>query len=104
MDQDLLRHLGNPAFHGHVPEIHDFGQFVTSHGEVAWVAMEYLPTTLSQLIEQEAGGRRLPKGRAKDLLAGLAAALDFWQRTVDRNPLDSSRTTSWSGRERTDSS
>lgn len=88
IDVDLLHHLRNQAFHRHVPMLHDFGSFITPHGEVAWVAMELFPETLEQMIRREAGGRGLSQQRARAVLAELAAALDFWQRTVDRNPLD----------------
>ena len=84
MDAALLDHLRDKAFRRHVPAIHDHGTLITPHGEVAWVAMEYFPTTLAQVI---ATGP-LPPERAKAVLTELAAALEFWQTTVDRNPLD----------------
>jgi hypothetical protein len=88
IDMALLRHLRNPEFHRHVPELHDFGSFVTPHGAVGWVAMEFFPETLEQLVRRETDSRGLPQRRAREVLAELAAALDFWQRTVNRNPLD----------------
>lgn len=84
MDTKLLTHLRDKAFRRHVPEILDHGTFITSHGEVAWVAMEYLDTSLAEVI---AAGP-LPPARAMEVLTELAAALEFWQTTVDRNPLD----------------
>jgi hypothetical protein len=84
MHAELLEHLRNPAFRRHVPEIHEHGTVVTPHGEVAWVAMEYLATTLGELVGADGVGL----ARAGELVAELAAALDFWQRTVARNPLD----------------
>jgi serine/threonine protein kinase len=84
MDAALLEHLRDKAFRRHVPAIHEHGTLITPHGEVAWVAMEYFPTTLAQTI---AAGP-LPPERAKTVLTELAAALEFWQTTVDRNPLD----------------
>lgn len=84
MDANLLEHLRNPAFRRHVPEIHDNGTLVTPHGEVAWVAMEYFETTFGELV----GSDGADLDRAAELLTELAAALDFWQRVVGRNPLD----------------
>ncbi|GAB1510359.1 hypothetical protein JCM33774_24010 [Actinophytocola sp. KF-1] len=84
MDANLLEHLRAPGFRRHVPEIHDNGTLVTPHGEIAWVAMEYFETTFAELVD----GNGVAPDRAKELLAELAAALDFWQRVVGRNPLD----------------
>jgi hypothetical protein len=84
MHAELLDHLADPAFRRHVPRIHDHGTFLTPHGEVAWVATEHFGQTLGELV---ASAPPTP-ARARELLEELANALDFWQRTVDRNPLD----------------
>ncbi|WNV85323.1 protein kinase domain-containing protein [Umezawaea sp. Da 62-37] len=83
VDFELLRHLSDPAFRAHVPEIHDFGTVRTPGGRVDWVAMEHLDQTAADLIATKPSA-----GRAKDLIAAIAECLEFWQRVVDRNPLD----------------
>jgi len=91
VDLDLLRHLENPRFRRHVPELHGFGYAPTPYGSVGWVAMEYLPATLDVLMATErAPGGPIPAARAREILAELAATIRYWQDPdeVDRTPID----------------
>src|SRR6266571_5275616 len=70
VDPDLLRHLDNPRFHRHVPKLFDFGEIATPYGGAGWVAMEFIPDTLADLMSRErrpAGG--LNEERATEIVA-----------------------------------
>jgi Protein kinase domain len=91
VDLALLEHLDNDQFRRHVPQLHGFGYVPTAYGQVGWVAMEYLPTTLAGLIAAEhAPGGPVPTQRAAELVAELARTLRFWQDPdgLDRTPID----------------
>ncbi|MFJ4190235.1 hypothetical protein [Kitasatospora sp. NPDC089509] len=89
MDHDLLSHLRNDGFRRHVPHLIDFGR-VRHHGAlVDWVAMEYLPVTLSAHVAElrRSGGHTDPR-TAEQIVYELVSLLEFWQRRIQRNPLD----------------
>jgi serine/threonine protein kinase len=88
IDEDLLCHLDDPRFRAHVPKIVEYGTVVTGSGAFGWVAMEYFAQDLQQWLTTNSSGHGLPAATARQVLLGLAAALRFWQDTVDRNPLD----------------
>ncbi|MFD7593382.1 hypothetical protein ACFV6D_10170 [Kitasatospora sp. NPDC059812] len=89
MDADLLGYLRNDDYRRHVPHIVDFGR-VGHHGaELDWVAMEYLPVTLADhFAELRKRGRHTDRREAERIVYELVALLDFWQRRIERNPLD----------------
>jgi hypothetical protein len=89
MPHELLQHLGEPAFRRHVPEIIEFGTLDAASDRRDWVAMEYLPETLADVIHQ----LLRPNGSvnaatARRIIAELAAVLHFWQQQIKRNPTD----------------
>ncbi|MDS1269135.1 hypothetical protein RIF23_02360 [Lipingzhangella sp. LS1_29] len=92
MDPDLLRHLDNAAFHRHVPAITDHGRLTTSAGTRDWVAMEYLPVNLADVLATmpavATSSDTDVRERAHAIIAELCALIAFWQQQVDRNPLD----------------
>ncbi|MFI8460509.1 hypothetical protein [Kitasatospora sp. NPDC085464] len=89
MDVELLRHLRTPAYRRHVPGIIDFGQVEHAGVECAWVAMEYLPVTLADHIAAlHDKGRHTDPRETDRIIRELVAMLDFWQRRIERNPVD----------------
>ncbi|MEU6238258.1 hypothetical protein ABZ885_35305, partial [Kitasatospora sp. NPDC047058] len=89
MDPDLLEHLRNDAFRGHVPEIHDHGRVHHAGALCDWVAMEYLPTTLADHLAGLRRAGRLSRGRDTErIVRGLVGLLAFWQSDIERNPVD----------------
>ncbi|MFD5464140.1 hypothetical protein ACFWIQ_15155 [Kitasatospora sp. NPDC127059] len=89
MDHDLLTHLRNDGFRRHVPHLIDFGR-VRHHGAlVDWVAMEYLPVTLSAHVAglRRDGAQADPR-TTEQIVYELVSLLEFWQRRIQRNPLD----------------
>ncbi|WP_189913662.1 protein kinase domain-containing protein [Kitasatospora xanthocidica] len=89
MDADLLAHLRNDDYRRHVPHIVDFGRVGHHGGELDWVAMEYLPVTLADhFAGLRRGGRSGDRREAERIVYELVALLDFWQRRIERNPLD----------------
>jgi hypothetical protein len=89
VDMDLLTHLALEEFRRHVPEIVQFGRVPTEGGQRVWVALEFLPRTLTDLMAEDwAPGQPAPPDRAKELVAELAAAIHFWQERIQRNPID----------------
>ncbi|MEV7771280.1 hypothetical protein [Kitasatospora sp. NPDC086791] len=89
MDADLLRHLRTEAYRRHVPAIIDFGQVEHAGTDCAWVAMEYLPVTLADHIAAlHREGRHTDPRETDRIIRELVAMLDFWQRTIRRNPVD----------------
>ncbi|MFD8702661.1 hypothetical protein ACFV1W_08595 [Kitasatospora sp. NPDC059648] len=89
MDHELLAHLRNDGFRRHVPHLIDFGR-VRHHGAlVDWVAMEYLPVTLSAYFAglRRSGGHADPR-TVEAIVYELVSLLEFWQRRIQRNPLD----------------
>ncbi|MFG2843986.1 hypothetical protein ACGF12_12545 [Kitasatospora sp. NPDC048296] len=89
MDHDLLAHLRNDGFRRHVPHLIDFGR-VRHHGAVVdWVAMEYLPVTLSaHVAELRRSGAHTDPRTTEQIVYELVSLLEFWQRRIQRNPLD----------------
>ncbi|MFJ2188366.1 hypothetical protein ACIOJE_10420 [Kitasatospora sp. NPDC087861] len=89
MDAALLAYLRNDDYRRHVPHIVDFGR-VGHHGtELDWVAMEYLPVTLADhFADLRERGRHTDRREAERIVDELVALLDFWQRRIERNPLD----------------
>ncbi|MEU4585416.1 hypothetical protein AB0F92_25515 [Kitasatospora aureofaciens] len=89
MDHELLAHLRNDGFRRHVPHLIDFGR-VRHHGAlVDWVAMEYLPVTLSaHVAELRRSGAHTDPRTAEQIVYELVSLLEFWQRRIQRNPLD----------------
>ncbi|MET9880695.1 hypothetical protein ABZZ36_39745 [Actinacidiphila glaucinigra] len=90
MDRDTLEHLATREFSRHVPRIHEFGVIQAGPTPCAWVAMEYLPTTLDlHLARAQSGGKRRADGaHNEEMVRELTDLLDFWQTRIDRNPLD----------------
>ncbi|MEU8919813.1 hypothetical protein AB0D10_02610 [Kitasatospora sp. NPDC048545] len=89
MDAELLRHLRTEAYRRHVPEIIDFGRVEHAGTECAWVAMEYLPVTLADHIAAlHREGRHTDPRETDRIIRELVAMLDFWQRRIQRNPVD----------------
>ncbi|MER7670287.1 hypothetical protein ABTY61_17690 [Kitasatospora sp. NPDC096128] len=89
MDHDLLAHLCNDGFRRHVPHLIDYGR-VRHHGAlVDWVAMEYLPVTLSAHVAalRRSGAHADPR-TTEQIVYELVSLLEFWQRRIQRNPLD----------------
>ncbi|MFD9685396.1 hypothetical protein ACFWXO_06500 [Kitasatospora sp. NPDC059088] len=89
MDHDLLAHLRNDGFRRHVPHLIDYGR-VRHHGvPVDWVAMEYLPVTLSAHVAAlRRGGAHADPRTTEQIVYELVSLLEFWQRRIQRNPLD----------------
>ncbi|MFI5643837.1 hypothetical protein [Kitasatospora sp. NPDC051705] len=89
MDAELLEHLRDPAHRRHVPEIVDYGQVEHAGVGCAWVAMEYLPVTLADHVAELHRQGRHTDGRETDrIVRELVDMLDFWQRRIERNPVD----------------
>lgn len=89
MDATLLAHLGNDRFRRHVPHLIDYGKVRHHGGEVDWVAMEYLPVTLSaHFAALRRGGHHKDRWLTEQIVRELVSLLDFWQRSIERNPLD----------------
>ncbi|MED7953025.1 protein kinase domain-containing protein [Streptomyces sp. BE303] len=88
-DTELLTHLGDAAFRRHVPEILGHGRIEHAGALCDWMAMEYLPVTLADHVaELRRRGRLDRPGETERIIRELVALLDFWQTTVDRNPVD----------------
>ncbi|WP_158844771.1 protein kinase domain-containing protein [Streptomyces sp. NRRL WC-3742] len=89
MDATLLAHLGNDRFRRHVPHLIDYGKVRHNGAEVDWVAMEYLPVTLSaHFAALRRGGHHTDRWLTEQIVRELVSLLDFWQRSIERNPLD----------------
>ncbi|MEV7599691.1 hypothetical protein AB0O91_20140 [Kitasatospora sp. NPDC089797] len=89
MDHDLLDHLRNDGFRRHVPHLIDFGRVRHDGAPVDWVAMEYLPVTLSAHVAQlHRNGAHTDPRTTEQIVYELVSLLEFWQRRIQRNPLD----------------
>ncbi|WP_195911155.1 protein kinase domain-containing protein [Streptomyces kaniharaensis] len=89
MDTDLLEHLRDEAYRRHVPRITDYGQVEHAGVGCDWVAMEYLPVTLADRIAAlTRDGRHADPRETEPIVRELVAMLDFWQRRIQRNPVD----------------
>ncbi|MFE7191729.1 hypothetical protein [Kitasatospora sp. NPDC057541] len=89
-DTELLAHLaGDPAFRRHVPEILGHGQVEHAGALCDWMAMEYLPVTLADHVDELRTRRRLDRrGESERIIRELVDLLAFWQSTIARNPVD----------------
>ncbi|QVQ52570.1 hypothetical protein J4H86_01645 [Spiractinospora alimapuensis] len=88
MDADLLDHLDNPTFHRHVPAIVASGRLASTSGTRDWVAMEYVPRTLEDLLADIHATPSDTGDTREAVIAELTRMITFWQRRIDRNPLD----------------
>ncbi|MEU9040143.1 MULTISPECIES: hypothetical protein [unclassified Kitasatospora] len=89
MDTELLEHLRDEAYRRHAPQIIDYGRVEHAGTGCDWVAMEYLPVTLADRIAALSEQRRHADPReTEDIVRELVAMLDFWQRRIERNPVD----------------
>ncbi|BAJ27085.1 MULTISPECIES: serine/threonine protein kinase [Kitasatospora] len=102
-DQELLEHLGAEEFRRHVPEIVEHGELVHAGDVRAFLVMEYLPVTLADHLAalrpggnsggggtngSGSGGGRVRAAEARRVVEGLTDLLDFWQRVIERTPVD----------------
>lgn len=81
---DRLRARGATATY--TPAIHGYGTARSSWGEdLAWEAQEYFAEGSLRTVIDEAP---LPEGRARDIVAAVAACLHHWQDSLQHNHTD----------------
>ncbi|MER7850630.1 hypothetical protein ABTZ03_42635 [Kitasatospora sp. NPDC096077] len=89
MDTGLLARLSDNRFRRHVPHLIDYGKVAHHGAQVDWVAMEYLPVTLSvHFADLRRGGHHTDRWLGEQIVRELVSLLDFWQQHIRRNPLD----------------